>query len=56
MNVDCLVVGSGASGLSAALALGRARCRTLVADLGRPSNLAAHAVGGLLGQRPPAAA
>lgn len=47
---DCIVVGGGAAGLSAALVLGRARRRTLVLDTGRQSNRAAHAIGGLLGQ------
>ncbi|MDQ3641312.1 MAG: NAD(P)/FAD-dependent oxidoreductase [Actinomycetota bacterium] len=53
---DCIVVGAGAAGLSAALVLGRARQRTLVVDAGRPSNLVAHGIGGLLGNdgRPPA--
>ncbi|MCW2688585.1 MAG: pyridine nucleotide-disulfide oxidoreductase [Mycobacterium sp.] len=53
---DCIVVGGGAAGLSAALVLGRARRRTLVVDAGEQSNLAAHGIGGLLGQdgRPPA--
>lgn len=46
---DCVVVGGGAAGLSAALVLGRARRRTLVVDDGRQSNLAAHGIGGLLG-------
>jgi thioredoxin reductase len=46
---ECIVVGGGAAGLSAALVLGRARRRTLVIDAGRQSNLAAHAIGGLLG-------
>jgi thioredoxin reductase len=56
MDFDCIVIGGGAAGQSAALALGRARRRTLLADQGRPSNLAAHAVGGLLNhdRRPPA--
>jgi thioredoxin reductase len=55
-NWDCIVVGGGAAGLSAALVLGRARRRTLVIDAGRPSNAVAHGIGGLLGHdgRPPA--
>ncbi len=53
---ECVVVGAGAAGLSAALVLGRARRRTLVVDVGLPSNAPATAIGGLLGhdQRPPA--
>jgi thioredoxin reductase len=52
---DCIVVGAGAAGLSAALVLGRARRRTLVIDAGGQSNRVAHGVGGLLGHdgRPP---
>lgn len=46
---DCVIVGGGAAGLSAALVLGRARRRTLLVDAGRQSNLAAHGIGGLLG-------
>lgn len=46
---DCIVIGGGAAGLSAALVLGRARRRTLVVDAGEQSNLAAHGIGGLLG-------
>ena len=54
---DCIVVGAGAAGLSAALVLGRARQRTLVVDAGGQSNRAAHGIGGLLGHdgRPPVA-
>ena len=53
---DCIVVGAGAAGLSAALVLGRARQRTLVVDAGGQSNRDAHGIGGLLGHdaRPPA--
>ncbi|WP_018599453.1 NAD(P)/FAD-dependent oxidoreductase [Mycobacterium sp. 155] len=53
---DCVIVGGGAAGLSAALVLGRARRRTLLIDAGAQSNSAAHGVGGLLGHdgRPPA--
>ena len=47
---DCIVVGAGAAGLSAALVLGRARRRTLVIDAQGQSNLVAHGIGGLLGQ------
>lgn len=52
---DCIVVGGGAAGLSAALVLGRARRRTLVVDAGEQANLPAHGIGGLLGHdgRPP---
>jgi thioredoxin reductase len=53
---DCIVVGGGAAGLSAALVLGRARRRTLVVDGEGQSNRAAEGIGGLLGHdgRPPA--
>jgi thioredoxin reductase len=46
---DCIVIGGGAAGLSAALVMGRARLRTLVLDAGEQSNLPAHGIGGLLG-------
>ncbi len=54
---ECIVVGGGAAGLSAALVLGRARRRTLVVDAGAPSNRFSHGIGGLLGHdtKPPAA-
>ncbi|WP_036725616.1 NAD(P)/FAD-dependent oxidoreductase [Patulibacter minatonensis] len=53
---ECVIVGGGAAGLSAAMTLGRARRRTLVVDAGEQSNRAAHGIGGLLGHdgRPPA--
>jgi thioredoxin reductase len=55
-DVDCVVVGGGVAGLSAAMVLGRARRRTLVLDRGGQSNRAAAHVGGLLGHdgTPPA--
>ena len=46
---ECIVVGGGAAGLSAALVLGRARRRTLVVDAGQQSNRPAHGIGGFLG-------
>ena len=49
MTWDCIIVGGGAAGLSAALVLGRARLKTLVIDAGGQSNLPAHGIGGLLG-------
>jgi thioredoxin reductase len=49
-DIDALVVGGAAAGLSAALVLGRARVQTLVVDAGEPSNRTAPAIGGLLGQ------
>ena len=49
MQWDCIVVGGGAAGLSAALVLGRARKRTLLVDAGHQCNLPAGGIGGLLG-------
>ncbi|GAA3888336.1 NAD(P)/FAD-dependent oxidoreductase [Streptomyces lacrimifluminis] len=43
---EVVVIGGGAAGLSAALILGRARCRTLLVDAGEPRNApAAHMQG-----------
>jgi thioredoxin reductase len=50
LDFDCVVVGGGVAGLSAAMVLGRARRRTLVLDRGGQSNRASAHVGGLLGQ------
>lgn len=54
---DCIVVGAGAAGLSAALVLGRARRSTLLFDAGEQSNRSAEGIGGFLGAdgEPPAA-
>lgn len=43
---DCIVVGAGSAGLSAALTLGRARRRVFICDKGNPRNApAAHSHG-----------
>lgn len=39
---DCVIVGGGSAGLSAALVLGRARRKVLVCDKGTPRNAPAH--------------
>lgn len=39
---DCIIVGGGSAGLSAALVLGRARRKVLVCDKGDPRNAPAH--------------
>jgi thioredoxin reductase len=49
MDFDCIVVGAGPAGLSAALTLGRARRSVLVLDSGSPRNHAARAMHGVLG-------
>ncbi len=55
-DYDCVVVGGGVAGLSAAMVLGRARQATLVLDRDGQSNRASAHVGGLLGHdgTPPA--
>ena len=52
---DCVIVGGGAAGLSAALVLGRARRHTLVVDADEQSNRVVDVMGGHLGydRRPP---
>src|SRR3954454_1476496 len=50
IDKDVVIVGGGPAGLSAALALARARRDVLVLDAGRPANRVARSIGGLLGQ------
>jgi len=45
---DCIVVGGGAAGLSAALMLGRCRRRVLVCDTGEPRNRWSKSINGYL--------
>lgn len=49
VDVDVVVVGGGAAGLSAALVLGRARRQVAVVDSGRPRNAPARHMHGFLG-------
>jgi thioredoxin reductase len=49
-EVDVVVVGGGAAGLSGAVALARSRRSVLVVDAGEPRNTPAHGVHNLLGQ------
>src|SRR3954453_7235669 len=46
---DCVIVGAGPPGLTAAPALGRARGRVVVLDNARPRNYATHEMHGVLG-------
>jgi thioredoxin reductase len=48
VTYDCIVVGGGPAGLSAALVLGRCRRRVLVCDVGEPRNRWSPAVHGFL--------
>lgn len=45
---DCIIVGAGPAGLSAALILGRCQRKTLVCDVGNPRNAASPALHGFL--------
>jgi thioredoxin reductase len=48
MDCDCIVVGAGPAGLSAALILGRCRRQVVVLDTDRPRNAASSALNGFL--------
>jgi thioredoxin reductase len=48
VDYDCIIVGAGPAGLSAALMLGRSRRRVLVCDGGETRNARSHAIHGYL--------
>ena len=48
MSWDCIIVGGGPAGLSAAVMLGRCRRRVLLCDMGEQRNLRSHAMHGYL--------
>lgn len=48
MTWDCIIVGGGPAGLSAALMLGRCRRRVLLCDVGDQRNIRSHALHGYL--------
>jgi len=48
-RIDVVIVGGGPAGLSAALSLGRARRRVIVVDAGKPRNMTAAHMHGVLG-------
>ena len=48
-RTDVVIVGGGPAGLSAALSLGRARRKVVVVDAGRPRNMTAPHMHGVLG-------
>jgi len=50
LQADVVVVGGGAAGLAAAVALGRSRRSVIVVDAGKPRNAPAHGAHNLLGQ------
>ena len=50
MHHDVIIIGGSYAGLSAGLALGRARKRTLIVDAGQRRNRVAHEAHGFLGQ------
>src|SRR3954470_6383992 len=50
MQYEVIIVGGSYAGLSAGLALGRARKRTLIIDAGQRRNRFAHEAHGFLGQ------